>query len=275
MPHISGLFVYPIKSCAGVRLTEAIVGERGILHDREFMIVEPRQGRMLTQRDYPRMCLIRAMPQEDQMIIQVPKIATEVFSFSGETDQFERQVAVWDDTVPAFDQGKWISEILSAFLETDCRLVRMDPNHFRKSRLGDSGVAFADAYPFLGIGDASLEDLNGRLEEDMPMNRFRPNITFAGTAPFAEDSWRVLKIGDMHLIGETLCARCAVPTTDQATGARGKEPSATLAKFRLPRHIGNGWKTPYKNKVYFGRNFNFQGEGVLEEGMEVEILEQD
>jgi uncharacterized protein YcbX len=277
MLSISELWAYPIKSCGGIQVSLSQIDKRGLLHDRSFMIVD-KNGRMMTQREHPRMCLIRASFLRKVIRVQIPGIADIPISPYGKQDAQSMIVSVWDDTVEAIDQGNAIAKLLSSFLGVSCRLVRLPKEMVRKTRQGEGEVAFADGYPILGASKSSLEYLNTHLTDcsHLPMNRFRPNIVFNGSTPFAEDSWRRLDLGGVKLIGETLCARCQIPTIDQKTAELKKEPNATLATYRRIKHnLGPAWKTPYPNKVYFGRNFNVEGNGLIAVGEGIKVLEFD
>ncbi len=233
---VTGLYVYPIKSCGGTSLARAEIGPRGIRHDREFMIVDAGNGEMLTQRELPRMALIRPTAGEGTLRVEAPGMPAVEVAPVAEGD--ERPVTVWRDTCRAVDQGDEIGGWLSEFLGSDVRLMRMaedevrpvDPTYATGER---DQVGFADGYPFLLISEESLVDLNGRMAEPLPMNRFRPNIVVAGGGePYLEDSWQRIRIGAIAFRVAKACARCAIPTTNQATAERGKEPLTTLATYR-------------------------------------------
>jgi uncharacterized protein len=261
---VTGLFHYPIKSCAGTSLVEATVGHRGLIHDREFMVVDASTGLFLTQRDLPRMALIRPSVEDDLLRLDAPGVSQLVLDpvRQGPTCK----VIVWRDRCHAVDQGPEVAAWLSKFLETDCRLVRMAEDYVRRVdwryAVNESDqVGFADGYPFLLISEESLADLNIRLSDPLPMNRFRPNVVVSGGAAFQEDQWRCIRVGDIdfHLVKP--CARCVITTTDQATGERGKEPLTTLASFRR------------KNRsVLFGQNMIHSGPGTIRHGDLVEVL---
>ncbi|HET9130063.1 MAG TPA: MOSC N-terminal beta barrel domain-containing protein, partial [Terriglobia bacterium] len=248
--------------------------KRGLLHDRAFMVID-ENGTMMTQREHPQMCLIDLYQHGLQITLGDSYGSRETFLL-GCNDSAEMTVKVWDDSVRAFDQGDEIARWLSVRLGR-CRLVRMPQDEIRNTRRGEGQVGFADGYPILGISEASLDDLNARMKtSSVSMDRFRPNIVFIGCARFEEDTWRRIRIGDVELVGETLCARCEIPTTNQKTAERGKEPNTTLATFRRAKHIvAPAWKLPYPSKVYFGRNFNIASTGRVEVGMEIEVIERD
>ena len=111
------------------------------------------------------------------------------------------------------------------------------------------------------IGQSSLDDLNSRLEFPVPMNRFRPNLVFTGGQPYEEDSWKLLTIGNNKFAGVKPCSRCVLTTVDQNTGEKGKEPLATLAKYRQ-----------HENKIYFGQNLLSIDHHTIHEGDEIKLL---
>lgn len=178
------------------------------------------------------------------------------------------EAEVWGDRVQVEDQGEEAAAWLTAFLGRTCRLVRAAVSFRREVRLlgevlAEDGVALADAFPFLILTKASLTDLNVRLPAPVSAERFRPNLVVAGAEPYAEDRWRLLRIGPLEFRLVKPCARCAIPSVDPATGKRGPEPLATLAAYR--RREG---------KVLFGMNAVHRGEGLLTVGDEVEVLEE-
>ena len=166
----------------------------------------------------------------------------------------------------ALDAGADAAAWLQAFLGVECRLVSLpddavrpvDPDYSQPS----DQVGFADGFPFLLISQASLDDLNARLERAVPMQRFRPNLVVGGCAPYAEDGWRRIRIGELEFRVAKPCSRCVIPTIDFTTGERGREPLQTLMTYRRR-----------DNKIYFGQNLIHRGTGILETGTEVEILE--
>lgn len=264
---LSALNVYPIKSCAGIALNMAELGPRGIAHDRSFLIVN-RNGKFITQREQPRMALIRPVFNSgDTLTVQAPGMPT--MTIPGDEHGPRREVVVWKYRGEAVDQGDELAEWFSTFLGIHCRLVMFPNDVVRKvsakyARSENDQVAFADGYPFLLISEASLADLNSHLEQPLPMNRFRPNIVVRGTEPYAEDSWRTIRIGSVTFDIVKPCARCVITTTDQFTALRGKEPLKTLATYRLAT----------TNGVMFGQNLIHAQTGTLRLGDPVEIIEK-
>jgi uncharacterized protein YcbX len=257
------LIVYPIKSAKGVSLPSARVLERGLEYDRRWMVVDDR-NKFLTQRTHPRMALMEVLLRPDHLTLTAP--GTEELTIPFELKNPEHvQVQVWDDSVEAesvgADAGRWMSRFLGA----PCKLVHMPDRSVRhvnpKYTESPSPVSFADAFPFLLISEASLGDLNARLERPVPMNRFRPNLVARGCKPFDEDEWREFRIGSITFTVAKPCSRCAVPTVDQSTGVRGKEPIRTLATYRSR-----------EGKVLFGQNLVHKGTGTLTVGDPVQVV---
>jgi len=177
------------------------------------------------------------------------------------------QVRIFRDTCQAVDQGEVVAAWFSDYLHMPCRVVAMAPHHMRRvnpnfARRPEDQVAFADAFPFLLLSEASLADLNARMPNPLPMNRFRPNIVIADCEPYAEDTWPALRIGSVDFAAAKACVRCTVTTTDQATTERGEEPLKTLATYR---------KT--ETGVIFGQNLIHLNRGTIRVGDTVQPIE--
>lgn len=244
--HLAALNVYPVKSCAGIAVDAASLTERGLAHDRQWMVVEAggdasQPARFVTQREHPRLALIRTRLTDRSLVLSAPGAGEHDIAF--DRDGPRGLATVWRDTVPAIDQGDSIARWLSHFVGAPLRLVRFDDAHRRycnRAFAGDSGAhtAFADGYPLLVIGSASLADLNARLSargaDVLPMNRFRPNLVIDGLEPYDEDHLSTIAIGgDVALRLVKPCVRCRITTTDQDTAIVGEEPLATLAGYRM------------------------------------------
>ena len=217
--------------------------ERGIAHDREWMIVDAT-GRFITQREVPRLALIQATAVGARAGVER---AGPAASSPYPSSMVARglSVTVWRDTLPAVDQGDAAALALSAWLGQPVRLVRFDPAERRYCNpefAGPGGAhhSFADGYPVLVVSEASLADLNDRLETPLPINRFRPNVLLSGVDAFLEDHIDELKIGAVSLKLVKPCTRCQITTTDQATAVVGVEPLQTLSSLSLQRHIRRG-----------------------------------
>lgn len=267
MPSVASLHIHPIKSCRGHDVSEVALDRFGLVGDRRFLVVDER-GQMLTQRGLPRLALVE--PQVSGGEVTLGAVGTDPVRFCAtpRADAPRLDVVVWRDTVSAADLGPVASGWLSDFLGRPARLVAMPPEFSRpirkpSARDGDE-AAFSDAFPLLVISEASLADLNDRLDEPLPMNRFRPNLVVRDCPAFAEDAWQRIRIGEVILRAAGPCARCILTTTDQRTLERGKEPLRTLAQYRRSAD----------GDVNFGQNYIHETKmGVLRAGMPVEVLE--
>ncbi len=266
MLTISELNIYPVKSLRGISLNSAKVTDRGFKHDRRWMLVDGN-GMFMTQRDFPQMAFINVEIKDDGLIVYNRNKNSDKHFIPFEIVQSRViTVPIWDDTCSAVmvgrDSDKWFSEALGV----ECKLVFQPEKTHRPvdekySKNNNELVSFADGYPFLIIGQSSLDDLNSKLEEPLPMNRFRPNIVFTGGKPFLEDEMKEFKINNITFYGVKPCARCVITTTDQETGERLHEPLKTLATYRK-----------FDNKVMFGINLLNEGEGLIRVGDQIELL---
>src|SRR3989344_3162824 len=188
--EVSELYGYWIKSCGGTLLQTAEVTRRGIKNDRHWMIVDP-SGKFVTQREFPRMALIRPELTDENLILKAKGISSTV-EVPVVNDGPRVNVQVWDDTCAAVKDGPQADKWLSSFLGIDAILVHMADDFARPDRKQIGQVGFADAYPFLILSQGSLDDLNDRLTQKgvakLPVNRFRPNIVVNGCEPYAEDT---------------------------------------------------------------------------------------
>jgi uncharacterized protein YcbX len=237
---VAALRLYPVKSCRGLDLSSALVTERGLLHDREWMIVDGA-GRFVSQREAPRLALIVPVLSETSLELRAPGRTSLTLPLEGPGPL--RQVTVWNDSLAAIDQGETAAAWISAWIETEAQLVRFDSRLRRECNpayAGDSGAhtAFADAYPLLVLSEASLADLNRRLERALPVDRFRPNIVLTGIDAYDEDHIEAMTIDGVTLRLVKACTRCVITTTDQQTAERGAEPLATLASYRMNSALG-------------------------------------
>jgi hypothetical protein len=257
---VSGLYCYPLKSARGLSLDVAEVEPRGLRDDRRWMVVDP-QGEFISQRDLPKMARIAVALVEDGLLLSSDG-AGEVFAPRGGMGR--TKVRVWGDEVVAETcsalADKWLSELLGEA----CRLVYM-PDYTRReisqsyAKPGEI-VGFADGFPLLLIGRGSLDALNEKLAEPVPMNRFRPNIVVSGAEPHAEDGWSQIRVGGLEMAVVKPCSRCPMPGVDQLTGERSREPLATLARYR--RKDGQVW---------FGQNVIAREFGVIRAGDAVAV----
>ncbi|MDO8702621.1 MAG: MOSC N-terminal beta barrel domain-containing protein [Undibacterium sp.] len=253
MPTITALTLYPIKSCAGMALQEAMVTDAGLSHgpvcDREWMLVDS-DGQFLTQREHPKMALIRPSLAGGQLVLQAPGVAPLTLPLERRDAAHMRtvQVQVWDDILPASDEGESSARWCSDVLGIACRLVRFHPDARRVANNKwtdgqDVPTRFSDGYPLLLISEASLADLNQKLlangQSAVPMNRFRPNIVIDGVEAFEEDYAESLNTDCGGTKAEMICLkpikpcpRCPMPAVDQATAEVGFNPVDTLQSYR-------------------------------------------
>ncbi len=263
--QISRLFIYPIKSCAGIELRAAELTEAGLDLDRAWMVVDA-QGEFVSQRELPRMALVQVQLKWNEVIVRAPGM----LSLHLHVDRVEApaKVRVWDDVVPAYDMGDTAAQWFSDFLGHKLRLVRFDPEHRRlSSPQWTGGVeapnAFSDGFPLLVVSEASLEDLNVRLaaggQAPVGMERFRPNIVLAGLQAHDEDRLGVMHVqadAPVQLMPVKPCPRCPIPDIDPATAQAGTVVGDTLQAYRRNDKLGGA--------VTFGMNAIVrEGDGVM------------
>jgi uncharacterized protein YcbX len=264
MLRISQLYIYPIKSLGGIALNSARLTDRGLEHDRRWMLID-ENNRFLSQRENAQMALFKTGLESDALKVTYSADNSFICIPFTPLNQNTVQVTIWDDTCT----GQYVSDEADAWftqkLGINCRLVYMADDSHRPTdpRYTTEGTitSFADAYPLLLIGQASLDDLNSRLAEALPMNRFRPNIVFAGGEPYSEDTMQHIVINKINIYGVKLCARCIMTTIDQATTQKSKEPLKTLSGYRRKG-----------NKILFGQNLINIGEGILYIGDELQVV---
>ncbi|KAA9340742.1 MOSC domain-containing protein [Adhaeribacter soli] len=264
---LSEIYIYPIKSLGGIRVTESTIEKRGLQYDRRWMLVD-ETGCFMSQRKYAQMALLQVSLLEDGIQVTHKTKAIEPLLIPFEAnDEKSLLVTIWEDVCFAFqvtpEANAWFLEVLGM----NCKLVYMpdnairnvDPEYGRKEDI----VSFADAYPFLIIGQESLNDLNSRLANPVPMDRFRPNFVFTGGKAFDEDTWTEFKIGETTFYPVKPCAHCILTTINQETGEKSDEPLKTLATYRTRN-----------NKVMFGMNLIHNGAGnVIKVGQEIEVVD--
>lgn len=261
---VSSLIYYLIKACRGVEVESACVERMGLEHDRRMMVVTP-EGEFLTQREYPRLALVT--PKLNSGVLELSAPSYDSLQLGIQTSGSPIPVDIWrSKNVKAIDQGEEAAQWFSDWLGTGVRLVHFADGYIRHVSREyavnrDDHTGFADGYPILLTSEEGLEDLNLHLESPVPMNRFRPNVVVKGCAPFEEDSWNRIKLGNVELAVVKPCARCVVTTIDKQTLEQSKEPLKTLGKYRKQK-LG----------AIFGQNVIPLNEGLLRLGMTVEIL---
>jgi uncharacterized protein YcbX len=265
--RVTGITIYPIKSTAGIVVDSSAVEPQGLAHDRRWMVVD-EFGECQTGREFPVLTQVRPRVEDAGLAVNAPGM-DELRIPRPPSSAGTRPVKVWDDECRAQSAGAAVDEWFSSLLAARSHLVYMGdasqrPVEFEYSRPGDR-VSFADAYPLLLISEASLEDLNGRLREEVSMRRFRPNIVVAGCDAYDEDDWRNIRIGEMPFDGAKNCARCVFTTIDPDTGQQHPqlEPLRTLGGYR--RGASGG--------VLFGRNLIPRGSGTVSVGDVVSVTD--
>ena len=260
--HVTDLYIYPVKSMGGIRLEQSHCEQRGLQYDRRWMLVD-RQGRFVSQREHSLMSRIK---------ISITASGFKL-SYEGADHEIPRslsvgplsKVAVWDDICQAIiydsDTNHWLSELLHLDVrlayqaDEDTRTV--DPGYARNGEL----TSLSDGYPYLFVGQPALDLLNEQLTHPVAVDRFRPNVVFAGGAPHEEDRWSDFTIGGARFYGAKPCSRCQVITIDQQSGVVGKEPLKTLAGYRN-----------FDHKIKFGMNVLCAQEGVIKVGDEIILM---
>lgn len=246
MPTLSAITLYPIKSCAGLSLQQATLTPQGLMteqiYDREWMVVDAN-GVALTQREHPRMALIRPTLKAGTLEVQAPgMLRLEIPLGLPDPDTAPTlQTQVWDDTVLAYDCDELTATWFSQAIGVPCRLARFHARAKRAvsttwTRGVQATTMFSDGYPVLLTGTASLDDLNQKLaaagRQPLPMNRFRPNLVVDGIEAFEEDYAESFELGEVVLRPVKPCPRCPMPSIDQATGEFGPDPLDIMQSYR-------------------------------------------
>jgi hypothetical protein len=239
---IARLFVYPVKSCAGVEVPEVLLTETGLEFDRAWMVVD-EQGNFVSQRELPRMALIRPQLKTYEMILRAPGMLALHIALDAVEEP--TRVKVWSDEVAAYDMGATAAQWFSDFLGAKLRLVRFDPEHQRlssKTWTGDIDAQnqFSDGFAVLVTSEESLAGLNERLvaggHAAVGIERFRPNIVLVGLSAHDEDRLDLLEIATPQGLARLKlvkpCARCPIPNIDPATAISSPEVSDTLQSYR-------------------------------------------
>ncbi len=237
--RLVGITLYPIKSVRGVELSEVSIGPRGLLNDRDWMLVDAN-GRFVSQRTLGAMAQLVAHATFNGLVIEHARCTP--LEVARPVTGPPREVQVWDDRVLAYDAGDAAADWLGSLFGQPLRLVWMPPQTLRPvdpryAGLPNVPVSFADGFPILITNIASLEDLNRRLPLPIPMARFRPNLMISGWSPFAEDGIRRIRCGDLELLLVKPCTRCSIPTLDHQTGELSTDPTPVLKSFRYDREL--------------------------------------
>jgi uncharacterized protein YcbX len=259
------IHIYPLKSCAPLALAEAAVEPRGLSNDRRWMVVDA-EGKFLTGRHAPRLTLIYAEPDGDDLVLRASGMP-ELRLVPPTPDSERLDTMVWDDPIAPLLANAAAHAWISAFLDKQCRIVYMDAGCARAAdpdyaAAGDV-VSLADGFPLLLISQAAVDQLNMKLKQPVSILRFRPNLVVSGTVAHAEDSWKRIRVGDAEFDLVKPCSRCVFTTVDFERGEPDPsgEPLRTLLTYR---------RTP--KGVTFGQNLIPRKLGIVRVGDKVELL---
>ena len=260
---LSQIFIYPVKSLPGISLERSAVEERGLKYDRRWMLID-KDYKFITQRFYPQMVFIDVKIDEENLIFNHNSKSTLKISLS-EFPETKVKVQIWDDHCEAYLYNEKVNLWFSEVIDADCKLVFMPETTQRKTSTKyyseRKDVSFADGYPFLIIGESSLDYLNTKLDRPVKMLQFRPNLVFSGGNEHEEDNWKMIKIGDIDFAVVKPCARCVITTIDTSSGKKNKEPLATLSHYRN-----------FNNKIMFGQNALALSGGMIILGDKITLL---
>jgi len=254
---LSEIILYPVKSLAGISVSQWPVIKTGLLYDRKWMLVDS-EGQFLSQRKLPRMALIKTALTDKYLILSADGREDLLIPLH-QTDGEIIRSTVWENTDDALHVSKAADQWLNQFLHTDCYLVYQPDEAIRPVDpdygIATDSVAFSDGFPFLVVSENSLATLNQDMQLNLTMARFRPNLVISGCEGYAEDHWREITIGSIDFRLPKPCSRCSVPAIDPETAETGKEPLRTLNRTRK-----------WQNKVYFGQNAIHNQSGILAVG---------
>jgi len=264
VPTVSAIYIYPVKSLAGIQLTESEISETGFKYDRQWMLVD-ENNIFLSQRRLAKMALIKTRIQDQQLIVSAPDQTDLSLSLSP-LSLNSININIWDEDCLAETISEQANQWFSDFLELPCRLVYQNENSVRQVDPNFSSskdrTAFSDGFPFLITSEASLALLNQQMGLTLSMQRFRPNIVITDCVSYAEDTWRKIQIGAIDFRLPKACSRCAIPQIDPTTAKSTHEPLLTLSKTRKWDH-----------KVFFGQNALHDDLGLLKVGDSIIIKE--
>ncbi len=239
MATLTALFVYPVKSMRGIPYREVRVSATGLEWDRQWMVVDAK-GTFLSQRTHPRLARIVPEITKDALVLSAPDAPTLRVPLTLTGPQVP--VHVWKDSCVGVEQGAAAHEWVSGILGRPVRLVRVAPDMERAASREFAGstpapLGFPDGYPMLVCNETSLADLNQRLPEPLPMERFRPNLVVNGLPAWAEDHIDTLTVGPVTLRLVKPCTRCVIPSLDHRTGEPSIDPLPALRKFRFSKAL--------------------------------------
>lgn len=264
MLSLSRLYIHPVKSMRGLRLSHARADISGLNFDRIFMLTET-DGTFITARQHSQMVLFTPVIQPDGLWLRAPDASEASVRFADFCTP-PAPTEVWGNHFTALIAPAAINRWLSGFFQRDVQLRWVGPALTRRVKAhADVPLGFADGFPYLLTSEASLRDLQKRCPAGVRMEQFRPNLVVAGAEPWDEDRWRVVRIGSVIFDVVKPCTRCVLTTVNPELGRRhgAGEPLATLQRFR----------TSEDGNVNFGQNLIARNSGLLRVGDELEVLE--
>ena len=256
--RLTGITIYPVKSLGGISQERAHAGERGLEHDRRWMIAD-LSNKFMTQREHPLMAVVGTSLTEKGLLLYKKNAPEDCIHLPFSVDGERHAVVIWNDKCEGIHYSSAADEWISDHLKFKCRFIYMPDSSDRlvNTQYAHHGetVSFADGFPYMMLGEESLKDLNFRMKEPLPMNRFRPNFVFSGGNAFDEDHFDEIQLGTAVFMAAKLCARCVITTVDQETGIKGEQPLPTLAGYRK-----------INNNIYFGQNLLLLKPGTVSRG---------
>ena len=267
--QVHSLHIYPIKSTAGISVPQANVEELGFAFDRRFVISDAL-GQFITARTEPTLCLVQTSLTDKGIVLTAANMPTLTLVYKKFSNQYQ-SVTVWGDDIAGQLCSKEADAWFSDYLQRPCQLLFFGSKSHRERKPNTDKarkVAFADGYPLLLISQASLDDLNNRLEskqqQAMSMAQFRPNIVVDSTLPFAEDGWQHIRIGEVEFKVSKPCERCIFTTVNPKNAEKHPEqqPLRMLKSFRQTE----------SGEVLFGQNLIALNSGKIKEGDKLTVL---
>ena len=267
MLQISQLIIYPVKSLGGISKQTIQLCNTGFEYDRRWMLVD-ENNIFLSQRTHPQMVLLHTSQTDKGFTVSKYNTESQSIIIPYITEVKNKlKVTVWEDVCEAVEVSDGHNEWFSDMLNFKCKLVYMPDDSLRlvdkRYATNNEITSFSDGYPILMIGEATLENLNNKLKDALPMTRFRPNMVFTGGHAHIEDEMEKFLINQIDFLGVKPCSRCVITTINQQNATKGKEPLKTLSAYRMKN-----------NKIYFGQNILHQQNGSINVGDEISITRQ-
>lgn len=262
---VSQLFIYPVKSFSGISVESHSIDDRGFSLDRRWMLIDTNNN-FVSQRTLPQMALVTTELTGNSILLKHKIDESFLLELEiGKHTGILTEAILFDKKTEGYLLSEYINRYLSNFFGINLRMIYMaeDIKRYANKKYAHSNeiVSYADGFPFLIIGEESLNELNRRMTAPVDITRFRPNIVFNGGTPFIEDDWKEIKIGNVKFRVVKPCSRCVIVTVDPETAKKNNETLTVLSKFRREGH-----------KIYFGQNLLHSSVGNIQVGNEIEVL---